>query len=76
MQIIPLRAGDRVQLKKSHPCGNNLFRILRVGSEVRVVCERCGRDMTIDRIKLEKAIRRFVTDSPSETEEKGADKKQ
>ena len=65
MQIIPLRAGDRVQLKKSHPCGNNLFRILRVGSEVRVVCERCGRDMTIDRIKLEKAIKSITTAEPS-----------
>ena len=76
MQIIPLRAGDRVQLKKPHPCGNNLFRILRVGSEVRVVCERCGRDMTVDRIKLEKAIRRVMTDSQSENQEKGKEKDQ
>lgn len=76
MQIIPLRAGDRVQLKKPHPCGNNLFRILRVGSEVRVVCERCGRDMTVDRIKLEKAIRRMMTDPRSETQEKGKGKDQ
>ena len=73
MQIIPLRAGDRVQLKKTHPCGNNLFRILRVGSEVRVVCERCGRDMTVDRIKLEKAIRRVMTDPQSENQEKGSE---
>ncbi len=76
MQIIPLRAGDRVQLKKPHPCGNNLFRILRVGSEVRVVCERCGRDMTVDRIKLEKAIRRVMTDPQSENQEKGKGKDQ
>lgn len=73
MQIIPLRAGNRVQLKKAHPCGNSLFRILRVGSEVRVVCERCGRDMTVDRIKLEKAIRRVMTDPRSENQEKGND---
>lgn len=73
MQIIPLHTGDRIQLKKSHPCGNNLFRILRVGSEVRVICEGCGRDMTLDRIKLEKAIRRILTDTPSESQEKGND---
>lgn len=63
MQIIPLRVGNRIQLKKAHPCGKDLFEIIRVGSEVRVRCEGCGRDMTIDRIKLEKAIRRII-DAP------------
>ena len=57
MQIIPLHTGDRIQLKKSHPCGNNLFRIMRVGSEVRVICEGCGRDMTLAREALEKSIK-------------------
>ena len=60
MPIIPLHVDDRVQLKKEHPCGARIFRILRVGSEVRVVCEKCGRDMTIDRIKLEKAIKQVL----------------
>ena len=32
--------------------------VLRVGSEVRVRCIGCGHDMVLDRIKLEKAIRR------------------
>ncbi len=60
MQIIPLHPEDTIQLKKQHPCGGNLFTVLRVGSEVRVRCDTCGRDMTIDRVKLEKAIRRTV----------------
>ena len=62
MQIIPLHVGDRIQLKKNHPCGGSVFAILRVGGEVRVKCETCGRDMTVDRIKLEKAIRTVLTD--------------
>lgn len=61
MQIIPLHTNDRIQLKKKHPCGGNTFVILRVGSEVRVKCETCARDMTIDRLKLEKAIRSVIT---------------
>lgn len=60
MQIISLHAGDCVQLKKPHPCGGKIFKILRVGSEVRVVCNTCGRDMTLDRIKLEKAIKQVL----------------
>ena len=60
MQIIPLHTNDRIQLKKKHPCGGNIFVVLRVGSEVRVKCETCARDMTIDRVKLEKAIRTIL----------------
>ena len=66
MTIIPLHLNDRIKLKKQHPCGGKTFRILRVGSEVRVVCETCGRDMTMDRIKLEKAIKQILTE-PAET---------
>ena len=67
MTIIPLRPEDRIQLKKPHPCGGKIFRILRVGSEVRVICETCGRDMTIDWVKLEKSIKQVIQsqmDSP------------
>ncbi len=57
MQIIRLAVGDIVRLRKPHPCGSDRFRVMRVGSEVRVICLGCGRDMNIDRVKLEKAIR-------------------
>jgi hypothetical protein len=71
MPIIPLRLGDRVKLKKDHPCGGKIFQILRVGSEVRIACETCGRDMTIDRIKLEKAIKQIITESSDQNQSKG-----
>lgn len=71
MPIIPLHPGDRVQLKKPHACGGNIFRIVRVGSLVRVICEGCGRDMTLDRMKLEKAIR-CTLGTASEENKKGS----
>ena len=52
--IVRLRLNDRIVLKKPHPCGGSEFRILRVGSDVRIVCQTCGRDMTVNRIKLER----------------------
>ena len=60
MKIIKMSVGDRAELKKTHPCGGNIFRIIRVGSDVRVVCETCGRDMTIDRVKFEKSIKKMI----------------
>ena len=67
MAIIPIRVGDRIRLKKPHSCGGSLFTILRVGSEVRVKCETCKRDMTVNRIKLEKAIRQIVKETDDST---------
>ncbi|MBR2388823.1 MAG: DUF951 domain-containing protein [Clostridia bacterium] len=61
MQIIKFNVGDVLELKKPHPCGNKLFRVLRVGSEMRVVCLSCSRDMNIDRLKLEKATKKIIS---------------
>ena len=66
MQIIPLHPSDRIQMKKPHPCGCHIFVVVRVGSEVRIKCEGCGRDVTVDRLKLEKSIRRTLTDTSTE----------
>ena len=63
MQIIKLLPDMVVELKKPHPCSSHDFRIVRVGSVCRAVCVGCGRDLEIDRIKLEKAIKR-VKSSP------------
>lgn len=60
MKIIRFSEGDKLVLKKSHPCGSDTFTALRVGSDVRIVCNGCGKDMTLDRIKLEKAIRKVI----------------
>ena len=60
MTVIPIHANDKIRLKKAHPCGGFVFSVLRVGAEVRIRCDTCGHDMTIDRIKLEKAIKCFV----------------
>ena len=63
MQIIKMKVGDTLELKKPHPCGERRFTVMRVGSEIRIVCTGCGRDMVLDRVKLEKAVRRVHTSS-------------
>ena len=57
MKIIPIHVGDVLELKKPHPCGEKHFKVLRTGSEVRIVCVGCGRDMVLERLKLEKAVK-------------------
>ncbi|MBQ3012665.1 MAG: DUF951 domain-containing protein [Clostridia bacterium] len=60
MQIVKIEVGDMLELKKPHPCGERIFKVLRIGSDVRIVCQNCGRDLTLDRIKLEKSIKKFL----------------
>lgn len=62
MQIIKINVDDILELKKPHPCGGRLFKVLRVGSDIRIVCQSCGRDMTLDRIKLEKSIKKIISE--------------
>ena len=62
MQILKISVGDVLELKKPHPCGNKLFKVLRVGSDVRILCQNCGRDMTLDRVKLEKSVKSIIND--------------
>jgi len=57
MKIIKLDVDDIIQMKKPHPCGSYLFKVLRVGSDIRIQCTDCGRDVTVPRIKLEKNIK-------------------
>ena len=55
--------GDILELKKPHPCGEKRMKVLRVGSDIRIVCVGCGRDVTVAREKLEKHIRAVITSS-------------
>jgi hypothetical protein len=59
MEIPKIDVGDVLTMKKQHPCGGNTFRVLRVGSDIRIVCENCGHDVTVARVKLEKNIKKI-----------------
>ncbi|MBO4220039.1 MAG: DUF951 domain-containing protein [Clostridia bacterium] len=56
--MVSVSVGDVLEMKKPHPCGSNRFTVLRVGSDLRVVCSGCGRDMTVPREKLERSIKK------------------
>lgn len=61
MNIIRFNVGDILEMKKEHPCGGNRFEVLRTGSDIRIKCSLCGRDMTVPRVKLEKNIKKVIS---------------
>ena len=60
MSIIQFSVGDRLIMKKKHPCSSDTFKVIRIGSDVRVICTGCNRDLTVSREKLEKMIKKVV----------------
>ncbi len=69
MEIIKFSVGDLIELKKPHPCGSHRFNVARVGSDIRIICLGCNRDMTINRIKLEKSLKKIVYTPTTDKEE-------
>ena len=47
--ITEFRLGDGVVMKKPHACGANAWTIIRVGADVKLKCNHCGRIVMLDR---------------------------
>ena len=57
-----LRIGDRLVMKKNHPCDCNTFGVTRICADIKIKCEGCGREVMIERPKVEKNIRKVLRD--------------
>lgn len=53
--------GERVQFRKKHPCGNDIWEILRVGMDFRIRCLECNRVILLPRQKFEKSVKRRIS---------------
>jgi len=57
--------GDKVVLRKAHPCGSKTWEITRIGVDFKLKCEGCGHVIMIERPKAIKAIKNKVIDKES-----------
>ena len=61
-----VQVGDRLQMKKNHPCGSREFLVLRAGMDFKLRCTGCGREVMLPRLKCEKNIKRIERQTPPE----------
>ena len=52
--------GSLLVLKKGHPCGENLWEVVKLGADIRLKCTKCGRLVIIPRIELNKKIKKVL----------------
>ena len=57
MAAVDLRIGDRIALRKTHPCGSREWRVTRLGADIGLVCDGCAHRVLMDRLDVE---RRFT----------------
>jgi hypothetical protein len=55
-----LKVGDEIIMKKNHPCGCNKFQVLRIGADIKIRCSSCGREVMLERVKVEKNIKKVL----------------
>ena len=52
-----LQLGDRVRLRKPHPCGSYEWRVIRLGADIGLECLTCGRRVLLARRELARRLK-------------------
>ena len=58
--VVDFRVGDVVRLRKVHPCGGYQWQVVRLGADIGLRCQTCGRRVLLERRTLEKRVKAFV----------------
>ncbi|MDA1296907.1 MAG: DUF951 domain-containing protein [Chloroflexi bacterium] len=60
----PFEVGDRITMKKPHPCGGREWLVYRIGADIGVRCETCDRRVMLPRRDLERRMKARMPQSP------------
>lgn len=62
MKVLDYKLGDIVEMKKEHPCEkrSKLFKIVRVGADIKIECLGCGNVLLLSRDSFNKSFKKIV----------------
>jgi len=55
-----LKLDDMVVLRKPHPCGSTLWKVVRLGADIGLVCQTCDRKVFLPRRDLSKRLKKLI----------------
>ncbi|MCI0346478.1 MAG: DUF951 domain-containing protein [Chloroflexi bacterium] len=58
--VLELLVGDIVRLRRRHPCGGSTWLVDRLGADIGLRCQTCGRHVMLARRQLEARLVEFV----------------
>jgi len=56
-----LAKGDKLRLRKAHPCGSFEWTVTRIGADIGIECDSCGRRVMLTRRELAKRVKTILT---------------
>ncbi len=62
---VPFYVDDVVRLRKPHPCGSTDWVVVRVGADIGIRCQTCGRRVLLPRRTIEKRLKTFIARGPA-----------
>jgi hypothetical protein len=63
--MLDFALGDVVRLRKPHPCGGFDWQVTRLGADIGLRCQTCGRRVLLERAVLEKRLKQFLSRGPT-----------
>lgn len=57
---VEIALGDIVRMRKEHPCGSKEWEIVRLGVDIGMVCQGCGRKVLLPRGLFNKRLKAIV----------------
>ena len=57
---LALKIGDVLRMKKAHPCGGSLWTVSRLGADIGISCQECGRYVLLARSQLAQRLKEVV----------------
>jgi hypothetical protein len=58
MAVVEFHLGEKLTMRKTHPCGGTEWRVERLGADIGVRCLTCQHYLLMTRSKLERALKR------------------
>ncbi len=68
MKIVSVKIGDLVKLKKNHPCGENKWKVYKVGMDIGLECQGCGRRVKLFRRDFNRRFKGYLKEEIEESE--------
>ena len=52
-----LEMNDILKLRKTHPCGEDRWKVVRLGADIKIECLGCSRQVMLPRRKLARSLK-------------------
>ncbi len=60
-----IQLGDKVTLRKEHPCGGFEWEVVRLGADIGLVCMTCKRRVMLSRRELYRRLKKHTPKADS-----------